>query len=190
MSTVKGEKHFVMELYFLFCRGPLLVNLGRGKIIRSCVWKDEPRIDIREWGTPTHPTKNGVSLPLKRYLILRDNIHRISVALADLKKGGKVVLKEHLGRNVYAHVQTPYNGVNIRQWFKPKEDGDHLLPGKGIFLNSLEWNEFCKVDECMNDFVTELKDTVRCIDQTDHCNQLGYIACGECNPNGEFEQYL
>ena len=101
----------------------------------------------------------------------------------------QVALKSHLGNNVLVQVQSPFVVVNIRQWFQPKEGGD-LRPGQGLFLNISQWNEVCKVDDCLDDFVPDLKDTICCSDQTDHCNQLGFISCLECNPNREYVEYL
>ena len=106
-----------------------------------------------------------------------------------MTNGEQVTLKSHLGNNVFVQVQSPFVGVNIRQWFQPKEGGD-LRPGKGLFLNVSQWNEVCKADDCPDDFVPDLKDTIRCSDQTDHCNQLGFISCLECNPNREYVEYL
>ena len=112
--------------------------------MRNAQWKGEQRVDIRKW--IPHPTKDGVSLTLHRYLLLHDSIEPVDQALRDQKDGKNVYLKRHLGGNIYVHVKSPYNGVDIRQWFIPK-DCEELKPGKGIFLNPKEWEELCKVNE-------------------------------------------
>ena len=123
----------------------LNVELGPdGKRIKSTMWQNEQRINIRKWAP--HPTKEGVSLPLKRYLLSQDNICVVSQALLETKNGKKdVFLKRHLGGNVYIHVKSPFVGVDLRQWFIPNNE-ETLKPGKGIFLKSHEWKDLC--DEC------------------------------------------
>jgi len=165
----------------------LCVELGNDKKIRLAEWQGEKRVDIRQW-TPHHPTKKGISIPLHRYLILRDSINDINGAIECLQKGEDTFFKRHLGGNVYIHVKTPYTGVDIRQWYLPEDEKD-IKPGKGIFLKINEWKELCNVNECIEDFCPELKQTVRCYDQNDHMNQLGWIMCKECNPNGYYMDY-
>ena len=81
------------------------------------------------------------------------------------------MFKRHLGSNIYAQVQSLFNGVNIRTWLQPKE-GMRFTTGQSTISPCFA---MCKVDDYLGDLVPELKYTVRCSDQTDHCDHLGGI---------------
>ena len=177
------------------------IELGSFKKFEVFEWPGDRykdmEVDIRQW-TPTLSgewisSKRGANMPLKRYKVLRDNVKKLSEALADVKGGKDIDVMIHLGGNMHASVQSPYHGVNIRQWFRYQNMNQvkgELKPGRGIFLKSDEWTEFCKVDSCLDDLVPELSETIYCIDQSDHMNQLGGIACMECNPDQDYFEYL
>ena len=177
------------------------VELGSFKKFEVFEWPGDRykdmEVDIRQW-TPTLSgecigSKRGVNMPLKRYKVLRDNVGKLSEALADVKGGKDVNVMIHLGGNMHASIQSPYQGINIRQWFRYQnmnQDKGELKPGRGIFLKSGEWTEFCKVNSCLDELVPELSETIYCMDQTDHMNQLGGIACMECNPDQDYYEYL
>ena len=65
-------------------------------------------------------------------------------------------------------------------------------PNEGGVLQTTIFSMFCNGMRCVKwmiasiTLVPDLKDTVQCPDQTDHCNQLGGIARLECNPNREY----
>ena len=162
----------------------LKVDLGGDKWLRVTEWQGEQRIDIRK--LTSYPTKEGVSLTLQRYLVFRDCMCDINRALETLQKGEEVRMRRHLGGNVYMRVNSPYTGVDIRQWFIPKDlekSNDNLRPGKGVFLNIPQWRVLCNEDIHMEDYVPALNDTLRCRDQKDHQNLMGALWCLECNPN-------
>lgn len=169
------------------------VHLGDDKRMKATSWDNEPRIDIRQWRGK--PSKNGVSLPLMRYIVLRDIMEDITDKVKNIRDGDEGVFhKYHLGGNVYASVTSPYVGVSIRKWFMAGGDGDdkskELLPGRGIFLKHREWMTLCDADDLITEFIPRIKDTVRCGDRMDHMNQLGWINCVECNPNREYMEYM
>ena len=174
---------------------PLDVDLGGSKRIRCCEWAGEKRVDIREWipereDLSTRPTKKGVSLPLKSYLVLHDKPQRLTTALRDVKaKISGVHYSAHLGANVYATVKFPYQGINLRKWFLPKEARDgKLLPGSGIFLKSMEWETLLKVDTGIYDLIPQLRSVTRCRDSPDHA-QLGWLSCKHCNPDNSLKHH-
>ena len=74
-------------------------------------------------------------------------------------------------------VNSPYLGIHI-----PKDD-TQLHPGHDIFRKVPEWRDLCQVNECIGDFIPDLKTTLRCANQYDHLYQLGALYCHECNPN-------
>ena len=51
------------------------IELGNDRFVKATEWKDEVRIDIREWDIQDgkkNPTKKGISLPLHRWKMLVD----------------------------------------------------------------------------------------------------------------------
>jgi hypothetical protein len=144
-------------------------------------------IDIRQWWpilTPgaLKPSRHGVTMPLKRYVMLHDSLEELSKSLNEVCQGKEIYLKIHLGSNMYASVQSPYRCVNLRQWCKDAQGV--LRPGNGVALNVRVWDKFLLVNADLHDRVTELKDTIPCICEDDHANQLGFLKCSECNPHG------
>ena len=157
-------------------------NLGKGRLLEYNEWKGESRLDLRVWENK-FPTKNGVVLPLKRYLVLRRLMSNITTALEDVCSSKQVNLKIHLGGNVHVTVNSPYACVNIRKWYTDKRD-DVVKPGKGLSLHPAQWRELCFVDSKLDRDIPALKDTVECMQQGDHQNLLGALECPECCPEG------
>lgn len=156
--------------------------------MRQTEWDGEIRVDLRQYDVLGRPTRKGISLSLPRYKMLQDAMVRLTSKLEEAQSGSDVDYKEHLGANHYAQVKSPYSGVGLRRWFRPKcwEMGQPLLPGPGIFLNTREWDEVVKVNMMIEDFIPKLSTTQRCDDGLDHCNQMGALNCIECNPNGDY----
>jgi hypothetical protein len=53
------------------------IELGNNRFVQATEWKDEIRIDIREWEIKDGkqiPTKKGISLPLHRWEMLVDSL--------------------------------------------------------------------------------------------------------------------
>jgi hypothetical protein len=95
--------------------------------------------------------------------------------------GEEVSEKIHLGSNVYASVQSPYRGVNLRQWFKDSKNVKR--PGNGIILSPPIWQNLLNEDAKVDSRLPELKHTERCYEQSDHQNGMGWMLCSECNPD-------
>jgi hypothetical protein len=132
------------------------------------------------------PTKKGIRLPLGRWKILTNDTMFIDEAL---EKGQAHSL--HLGGNVYCKVSEHGVCVDIRQyWTPPDHEGDVVPTKKGICLRPAEYFKLKEVVKKIGDAVPELNGVVPCYAQSDHINQMGYLRCAECNPNGshEFEE--
>ena len=173
------------------------VSLGGNAKVRQTEWRGQTRVDVREFESrgalqELRPTKKGVSLTLEEYLVLRDAMSDLNQALRDSVTDKTVDVKRHLGSNAYASVVYPYRGVSLRQFYAPKgktdlEESD-LRPGNGIFLKPKQFAELCKVDECIDDLIPELKNTERCM--STHRNQLAAIDCTNCNNLRRNLEYL
>ena len=150
---------------------------------------DELRVDIREW-VDGGWSSSGVNIPLKRFLMLQDSVEGVDKLLRkQLGSDENVKYSEHLGGNTYISVTHPFVGVKLQQWYYPT-DGSELKAGAAIFLKYGEWRKFKNVSETLSLSVPELAQTERCMDQMDHCNQLGAQYCMECNPNWSFTDQM
>ena len=94
----------------------------------------------------------------------------------------------HIGGNVYCTVAENSVGVDIRQYWKPKEE---VIPiKKGICLRPLEYVRLKELLPEIGNALPELNGVVPCFLQNDHVNHLGAIQCSECNPNDFYNYWL
>ena len=148
------------------------LDLGNSRFVRVNEWKEELRVDLREWNGDA-PTKKGISLTLMRYKNFVDGIENVDKAIQD-----KEPYQKHLGGNVYCTV----NGVcvDIRQYWKPEEE---VVPTKkGLCLRPLEYQRLKELILEVGQTLPELDTVVPCYLEGDHMNQLGMLGCSECNP--------
>lgn len=92
-----------------------------------------------------------------------------------------MVYQKHLGGNVHCTVKEGNPCVDIRQFWKPEEV---ILCKKGLCLRPGEYRRLKQSILGIGAAVPELSSIVPCWAQSDHANQLGYLGCSECNPNG------
>ena len=168
MNVELGKKNRLVQ------EGQLLI-IGQF-ILKSGTWRKVPR--------------HHITLPLFRYLLLRDNIEVVTQALNKVMNGDTDVdLSVSLGAHMYVSVKSPFKGVSIRQWFRPLRNPDNeLLPGYGVFLRTSEWHILADGDDAVDDFLPQIRETERCM--YTHHGQLAFIACMECNPDRAGYEYL
>jgi len=105
--------------------------LGNDRRVNVCEWKEEKRVDLREW-TPDKPTKNGISLTLNRWKNFVDVLENIDQALQT-----GTAYQYHLGGNVYCTVKEGNPCVDLRQHWK---SADQVVPcKKGLCLRPSEY---------------------------------------------------
>ena len=163
-------------------------DLSWSKRIKVQVWQGEPRIDIRCYENHFQvPLKKGISLTLPRFKMLEFNKELLTEALEMCEKrelGRKV--SYHLGAGVYASVTPQWTYVDIRQYFLPEdasESGGDILPTKkGLMLNCYEWKRLWDSLADIEQATPELEDTLVCMENESHQNQLAALSCKECNP--------
>lgn len=161
--------------------GRCCIEIGNSRYVRVMEWKDEVRIDIREFemkGDKLVPMKKGISIPLNRWKMLVENLEAVDQALAERKAHSS-----HLGGNVYMNTQVGEVCVNIRQYWLPPNQTDTVPTRKGLTLRPSEYAKLKDVASVIGDFVPELNSVIPCIYSSDHQNQLGFLRCSECNPN-------
>ena len=151
------------------------MSLGNDRYVEVKEWKGELRVDLREW-KGDKPTKKGISLTLMRWKNWVD-----SLEYADQAKAEKKPYMGHLGGNVYCTVTEDSSCMDIRQFWKPK---DELVPTKkGLCLRPIEYSALKELVPQIGTTLPELDRVVPCCMQSDHMNQLGALECSECNPN-------
>ena len=157
------------------------IELGNNRFVKATEWRDEIRIDVREWETKDGkliPTKKGLSLPLSRWKLLVDSFDLVDQALVENKE-----FSTHLGRNMYCSVKASGVCVDLRQHFLPPQHTDMVPTRKGITLRPSEYAKLKDVACVIGDYVPELSSVVPCPYSSDHLNQLGFLSCPECNPD-------
>lgn len=99
------------------------------RFVKATEWKDEIRIDIREWEIQNDkrvPTKKGISLSLHRWKLLANNMDFVDQALDEKRE-----YATHLGGNVYVSVKASGICVDIRQhWLPPNQEGNNVKTGR------------------------------------------------------------
>ena len=112
------------------------------------------------------PTKKGISLTLMRWKNWVDYLEHADQARAEKKN-----YMGHLGGNVYCTVKEGSSCMDIRQFWKPK---DEVVPTKkGLCLRPLEYSALKEVIPEIGTTLPELDAVVPCYAQSDHMNQLG-----------------
>jgi hypothetical protein len=163
------------------------IELGNNRFVQASEWKDEIRIDVREWEIKDGkqiPTKKGISLPLHRWKMLVDSLEFLDQALDEKRE-----YATHLGRNVYSIVKANGICVDLRQHWLPHNQTEVVPTKKGITLRRGEYAKFKNVASVICDFVPKLNSVVPCPYRSDHMNQLGFLSCPECNPD-HFAEWL
>lgn len=106
----------------------LSVNLENGRYANVQTWKNEPRLDVREWEMRDQlvPTKKGISLRLHQIKVLSDRMEFIEEALHQNEEK-----KFHLGYNVFVSLRKDNPCVDIRQYWKPPNHNASAKRPKG-----------------------------------------------------------
>ena len=117
-------------------------------------------VDLREW-KDDKPTKKGISLTLMRWKNWVDYLEH-----ADQARAEKKTYMGHLGGNVYCTVTEGSSCMDIRQFWKPK---DEVVPTKkGLCLRPLEYSALKEVIPEIGTTLPELDAVVPYYMQSDH----------------------
>lgn len=145
--------------------------IGRDRFVTVEEWSGAKCISVRQYVRygegdkyPFYPTKKGVSLTLDSWIDLMFEKDHISEALDMVVHGEEGVgMKCHIGRNIYATVET-----GKPQWFLP-EGGKVIVPMRnGICLSQSDWGKVCVEIERE---IPHLKGAIPCSHRRDHDNQ-------------------
>lgn len=155
-------------------------QIGSDIRMKTTIWKDEPRIDIRKYEDSTIPTIKGVSLNCKRWNKLMRLGAKIDKAFDDMRHGniadGCVLVKEHIGGKFYVTMTTPYRICDIRKTFRDST-GELRFTKKGVGLKLDNWTTLKKCESDMINAIPQLDTDRYCM----HQNQGEIEYCVECN---------
>ena len=165
------------------------IEIGAKRHIKNTVFRNEKRIDIREYDD-AFPTKKGVSMTLQSWADLVGLADTIEQKVTELARGLRVQEKYHIGHNIFVSMNSDFNNcVDIRHWWLPEssdeERGEVKATKRGLALSIPQWHKLRDCMKVLPDYLPELKDMKTCALSDSHQNQLGYLKCNHCNPNGE-----
>jgi hypothetical protein len=152
---------------------------GEDRSVTVIFFRDTDYLLFEQWGKNSY---KRVKVYLKQWLEVCDCTERAYKELEKLCKGEKdVSYRQHIGSNMYVDIHAPYRCVHIRR-FLPNNKGELKATEEGVSLRLREFDELCNKMQEIAD-LTELNKVVRCLDQSDHANRMGFLACSNCNPN-------
>ena len=158
--------------------------LGNGRFVKvSQAPNTETVVEISESGSKP----KGHTLTLQRWKMLCDGCDPVNELIYKSKSGQQdSTLSIHLGGNVFISINAGYQCVNIRQF---ENNGNCIFPTKdGIALRFTEWNTMIENMALINQNIPYFDTVFPCYMDLDHCNQLGFLRCPECNPTS-FTEY-
>lgn len=126
--------------------------------------------------------KISITMPARRWNQLFKYEKEIDESLA--KKDVK--FREHIGSGYYVCVTSPYKCVQVRKFYYHADDKEERPTKKGFTFKLAEWERVKVISERIKQDYQEVADEAVCSAGSDHYNQLGYIACFECNPFRHF----
>ena len=88
-----------------------------------------------------------------------------------------------MGGNIYAYVKSPYQCIQIRSKYSKNGELNYSYY-KGISLKEEQWNSFIGAVGVIEGMHSYVRDAIPCQLHEDHANQMGFMNCVECNPNG------
>ena len=163
--------------------------IGNRRNVVVSWFKGKLYVHIREYSYEDFPTNKGICLTPSRWATL---VKRVDILEDDFKKSwedepGMSIQDEgeHLGGNVYAKASSEYKTMDIRNYWIP-EGVIRLMPTrKGIRLRNFEWRSLVSKIPDINNCCEELRNAVPCSQNLDHSLIQGFLACSECNPQGD-----
>lgn len=161
----------------------LSFKVGANRFLTVKPFRNELRVDLREWVAPSHPTKKGITFTLarwKQFTYLIDEIDQAATKLwAD--DPNLEVKKWHLGGNVFVTVNPEYSVVDIRHFWVPEDKTELTATRRGLSLRRYEWGMLKTSLEMVEEAAPDLETTMLCRDT--HQNQMGMLECSECSPS-------
>ena len=129
-----------------------------------------------------------VTLNYSRWKMISMMVSEINDTLEAALKTEDISLKQHLGGNVYLSVSKKFPFVDLRKFFYPKDQITPYATRRGIALRAKEWSKLSKLIPHI-DRILKMDSFIPCFLSDHHQNQMGALACSECNPFN-YDMYL
>jgi len=93
----------------------------------------------------------------------------------------------HIGGGVFVSVSNDYRCVDIRRFWRPKDEPAETATRNGLSIRLTEFDAFVKCVEELGKMEPSivLPDLIHA-NRIDHSNQMAMIECIECNPFDNF----
>ena len=129
-----------------------------------------------------------VTLNYSRWKMISMMVSEINETLDAALKSEDISLKQHLGGNVYLSVSKKFPFVDLRKFFYPNDQITPYATRRGIALRAKEWSKLSKLIPHI-DRILKMDSFIPCFLSDHHQNQMGALACSECNPFN-YDMYL
>ncbi|XP_062602800.1 uncharacterized protein LOC134264526 [Saccostrea cucullata] len=116
------------------------------------------QIHIRQYGGENrkpYPTKKGVTLSLKEWLVLEGFLNGMEAALIKYCERD-CEEKWHLGSNIYITASKEFPLLDFRHFWKPDPNGDFVPTTRGVKLNRAKLQNLKNVTSIIRDYIPQL----------------------------------
>ena len=155
-----------------------LQRIGRELYLFDSIFNGKTYVHVRKLVNEKFPTKDGISLTLRRCNELYTSLTHVDIAVAQMERNEETFYRKHLGGNWLITVQTGFKCVDIRKFWLPEGATELRATRKGVSLTFPEYKELRNGLRTLDSFVPELKDVVPCYVEPDHHTN----ECRECSP--------
>jgi len=124
--------------------------------------------------------KRSILIPAKRWAVFVKQFDEIDNAVKQLREKQYVKYFEHIGGGWYVSINTGFQCIDIRRFYK--KDGEIKPTRDGLALRLSEWLSLQLLVITFPVDQPALVAVQPCYYATDHQNLMGYLECPECTP--------
>jgi hypothetical protein len=104
--------------------------------------------------------------------------HKIDEKLSKYNFSSPVRFTRHIGGGLYVRIMK--TRIDLRKFEMIHKE---IVPTRhGLCITSDQWQILKRIATIIDMEYSEIADTILCINQQDHFNQLGWLRCRECVP--------
>ena len=129
------------------------------------------------------PVMKEYALSLQQWQQLMNRLQDIDTAVTDHQTDKTVHVQYHLGRNLYVHVNSGFNVVDLRDFWLPEGKSDLVPTRRGISIKFEEFDTLVKLKTEIEQVIPELNTIQPCLKRSDRMNPLGVLSYSEYKPN-------
>ncbi len=157
-----------------------LQHVGKELYLFDSVFNGTTYIHIRElYRDNARPTRNGITLTLQRCNELYSILPEVVIHIDQIRRSEPTFYRRHLGGNWFVTMETGYNTLDIRKFWRPDNETSIRATRKGVSLTFNQFEELKNGLQILDTFVPELNLVIPCYLSSQHLRDL----CKECSPN-------